>query len=588
MRLCYLRDPKMENYRFEKDTHSLWLRGTSVTLEDVASPTFLGVRQSEFDTELTAKVKLERATEDGEREGNDVGYAEAGITIYMDECEHYDLYIAYEENAYRVNFRVRTGDAQCIVKSMPVDNPDKITLKLTSDAEQYYAGFENEDGGYISLGNPEKTGLDYITVDGFEMAQAATTWAPPTDDQPGLIGPHWAKGWIIENCTIHDSKCSGISLGKDAATGNGECTKYHRKPGYQYQMEDVFRALHIGWRRERIGSHIIRNNKIYDCGQNAVVGHLGCIFSQITGNEIYNIAVKHEFYGHEIAGIKLHAAIDVQICNNYIHDCTLGTWLDWQAQNVRVSSNIYAKNNRDFFIEVTHGPYLVDQNIFASAYNFDNAAQGGSYVHNLCAGFLNHYPVLNRSTPYHLPHSTEIKGCALVYGNDDRWYQNVFVGGDEEDKKYGMADYNGAPISLEEYISRVLARGEGDVELYEQEKQPAYINANVYLNGAQAFDREQQYCTDLGNSAFELYEKEDGLYLKIRLPEKMFQLDTQMITTQYLGMTRISEAAPEQSDGSGYELDTDFFGEKRTKKPVCGPFEKVHSGYNDIRIWQKR
>lgn len=435
---------------------------------------------------------------------------------------------------------------------------------------------------------PEKTGLDYITVDGFEMAQAATTWAPPTDDQPGLIGPHWAKGWIIENCTIHDSKCSGISLGKDAATGNGECTKYHRKPGYQYQMEDVFRALHIGWSRERIGSHIIRNNKIYDCGQNAVVGHLGCIFSQITGNEIYNIAVKHEFYGHEIAGIKLHAAIDVQICNNYIHDCTLGTWLDWQAQNVRVSSNIYAQNNRDFFIEVTHGPYLVDQNIFASAYNFDNAAQGGSYVHNLCAGFLNHYPVLNRSTPYHLPHSTEIKGCALVYGNDDRWYQNVFVGGNEKDKKYGTADYNGAPTSLEEYISRVLARGEGDVELYEQEKQPAYINMNVYLNGSQAFDREQQYCTDLEKSAFELYEKEDGLYLKIKLPEKMFQMDTQMITSKLLGMTRISEMVPEQPDGSSYELDTDFFGEKREKKPVCGPFEKVHSGYNDIKIWQRR
>ena len=33
-------------------------------------------------------------------------------------------------------------------------------------------------------------------------------WTPPTADQPGLIGPNWAKGWIIEDNVIHDAKCS--------------------------------------------------------------------------------------------------------------------------------------------------------------------------------------------------------------------------------------------------------------------------------------------------------------------------------------------------------------------------------------------
>ena len=88
---------------------------------------------------------------------------------------------------------------------------------------------------------PDKTGRNYITVRGFEMAQAATTWAPPTADQPGLLGCNWSKGWIIENNRIHDSKCSGISIGKEASTGHNLCTETHRKPGYQYQMEAVFR-----------------------------------------------------------------------------------------------------------------------------------------------------------------------------------------------------------------------------------------------------------------------------------------------------------------------------------------------------------
>src|SRR5690348_10416645 len=207
---------------------------------------------------------------------------------------------------------------------------------------------------------PMKTGINYITVRGFEMAQAASPWAPPTADQPGLLGANWSKGWIIENNIIHDAKCSAISVGKEASTGHNLCTRRHQKPGYQYQMEAVFRALQIGWSKEKIGSHIIRNNVIYDCGQNGIVGHMGCVFSEIYHNHIYNIAVKHEFFGYEIAGIKLHAAVDVKIHHNRINNCTLGAWLDWQAQGVRVSSNLFYNNDRDHMVEVSHGPYLVD------------------------------------------------------------------------------------------------------------------------------------------------------------------------------------------------------------------------------------
>ena len=52
------------------------------------------------------------------------------------------------------------------------------------------------------------------------MYGAATPWTPPTADQPGLLGANWSKGWIIENNIIHDSKCSGISLGKEGLTGD--------------------------------------------------------------------------------------------------------------------------------------------------------------------------------------------------------------------------------------------------------------------------------------------------------------------------------------------------------------------------------
>ena len=61
---------------------------------------------------------------------------------------------------------------------------------------------------------PEKTGINYITVRGFTLRNAATNWAPPTAGQIGLVSAYWCKGWIIENNDIGYSRCSGIALGK--------------------------------------------------------------------------------------------------------------------------------------------------------------------------------------------------------------------------------------------------------------------------------------------------------------------------------------------------------------------------------------
>ena len=233
---------------------------------------------------------------------------------------------------------------------------------------------------------PTQHHRDYITVRGFELAQAATPWVPPTADQPALIGPNWAKGWIIEDNHIHDAKCSAISLGKEASTGDNYFTDRGDKPGYQYQLESVFAAGQLGWDREHIGSHIVRGNTIHDCGQTGIVGHLGCVFSTIADNHIHHIAQKREFYGYEIGGIKLHAPIDVEITHNRIHDCSLGIWLDWQTQGTRISRNVCYRNSRDLFAEVSHGPYLADHNLLGSAVALEILSQGGAFVNNLVAG----------------------------------------------------------------------------------------------------------------------------------------------------------------------------------------------------------
>ena len=432
---------------------------------------------------------------------------------------------------------------------------------------------------------PEKSGLNYITVRGFEMAQAASPWTPPTADQPGLLGANWSKGWIIENNIIHDAKCSGISIGKEASTGHNLASRRHQKPGYQYQMEAVFRALQIGWSKEKIGSHIIRNNVIFDCGQNGIVGHMGCVFSEIYNNHIYNIAVKHEFFGYEIAGIKLHAALDVKIHHNRIHNCTLGTWLDWQAQGVRVSNNLYYNNDADLFVEVSHGPYLVDNNIFASDFTFVIAAQGGAYVNNLCCGKTHMTKVLDRSTPYHFPHTTQVAGSAVVYGGDDRYFNNLFVGV-EGVEDCGTALYNPNPASYEEYVEQVISQGVGDLEMFKRVEQPVYISGNAYLNGAQGFDREQAGYTDKEfNPGVNIIEDSNKVFLEINVKEDLLGIPTRVASTETLGTVRIVDAIFDDPNGKPITLDVDYKGEKRSDKPVAGPIEGLKAGFNRIQVW---
>lgn len=445
---------------------------------------------------------------------------------------------------------------------------------------------------------PDRHHVDYVTVRGFELCHAATPWAPPTADQPGLIGPNWAKGWVIEDNIIHDAKCSAVSLGKEASSGDGFASLRGDKPGYQYQLESVFAARQIGWDREHIGSHVVRRNRIFDCGQNAIVGHLGCVFSIIEDNHIYNIATRREFYGHEIAGIKLHAAIDVAIRHNRIHHCSLGIWLDWQTQGTRVSRNLCYRNRRDLFVEVSHGPFLVDHNVLTSPVALESFSQGGAYVHNLFGGAIRLRQVMDRATPYHRPHSTQVAGYAVIYGGDDRYIGNLFLGGAlsaayanttgmEDRVGYGTGVYDGHPGTFEEYLQLIRKRPMGDLDRFIDVKQAVYIRDNMYARGAQSFSSETPVLDVLEGVSIEVREEGDDVYLETELPTGFEAVRVGVVSGGDLVRVRFADADFEERDGTPVVVDVDLLGEAKElggRYPV-GPIAKLASGTSRTRVW---
>ena len=496
-----------------------------------------------------------------------------------------------------------TGTAQ------PIEDPDWTRYvwyaEVDGNSTTIWANFQGADPNETlveinvrrSVFYPVEHHLDYITVRGFEMAHAATPWAPPTADQPGLIGPNWAKGWIIEDNIIHDAKCSAISLGKEASTGDNYSTVRGDKPGYQYQLESVFAARQIGWDREHIGSHIVRRNTIFDCGQTGVVGHLGAIFSTIEDNHIHHIGTKREFYGYEIGGIKLHAAIDVQILHNRIHHCTLGTWLDWQTQGTRVARNLFYANTRDLFVEVSHGPYVVDHNIFASPVALEIFSQGGAFINNLICGAVRLEPVLERATPYHRPHSTQVAGYSAIFGGDDRYIGNLFLGGDVDRAfkpgseghrlaSYGTSGYDGCPASFADYIAGINQHV-GDHQRFFGVKQPAYIHHNAYAQGAKAYRHEREPLVVEGTISFRIVEEGERVYLDASIPEALGVAVSHLITSADLPRVRFPDADFEETDGSPLVLRLDLLGDRKEagRTYPVGPLATLITGTSRTRLW---
>jgi hypothetical protein len=328
------------------------------------------------------------------------------------------------------------------------------------------------------------------------------------------------------------------------------------------------------WSKEKIGSHVIRNNIIFNCEQTGICGSMGCAFSTVEGNHIYDIWTKRQFRGAEIAGIKFHGAIDAVIKNNRIHNSLKGIWLDWMTQGTRVTGNlIYDNYSEDIFVEVNHGPFTIDNNLALSdCVAILDGSSGGAYVNNLIVGKV----VIvqqNRSTPWHKPHATMVYGRTITRNGDNRYYNNIFSSVDDETT-------DDHPNSWWE------TRGSYGLGIYDGYA-PMYVEGNVYYKGAEKYPLEQRsiYMPDF-DPKIRIEERGDDVYLHIVLDGSIKNLTNNIISTEVLGRVKTSDAKYENPDGSPMMLDTDYFGKPRNKQDTfAGPFENPGTGKLVLKVW---
>lgn len=132
---CYMRHPNYDKYMLSK--HKVTLFGTDISLEEVDSPTFIGLRQREFAATVTSKVTIDRG--------------EAGITFYMDEMHHYDIAIRRTETGYEAIERLCIGNIKSVEHRLDLGNCN--SARLVTEASNWEYSFQVETTeGMVELG----------------------------------------------------------------------------------------------------------------------------------------------------------------------------------------------------------------------------------------------------------------------------------------------------------------------------------------------------------------------------------------------------------------------------------------------------
>ena len=155
----YLRNPHEKNYEFGTDF--LKIKATNKTIKNLEdSPSWVGIRQCAFEEEISCQVELSKS----ETVSKD-SKAEAGLSLFMDENHHYDIFITKEGNDFYANSRICVGQAESLKEKIKLDS-NNATFKILANAYCYQLFLQTEKD-LILLSQAETRYLSSEVAGGF-------------------------------------------------------------------------------------------------------------------------------------------------------------------------------------------------------------------------------------------------------------------------------------------------------------------------------------------------------------------------------------------------------------------------------------
>ena len=343
------------------------------------------------------------------------------------------------------------------------------------------------------------------------------------------------KRWIIEHCTISDSRCVGIILGQG--------------PVLNYDDIDAY------------GDHVIRNNVIRRCGQAGIAGQKGPTRCIITGNLIEDTNYRKEFGGWETAAIKFHHSVDTVISDNLIRGVyhqqqgAFGIWINFGNQGTRITRNvIYNTQAATVFLEMNHGPILVDNNVLIGQ-SVQSNSEATIFAHNLFVDCGYEYrPDVNRHSQFFEPHTTKPVGRKTGTAQDDKWFNNIFVHQGLDNVK----DASGYESDYNVFLEGAQKSSFGDMNSV----------INPFVTGCSVHDQPQR-----ATVTFSIDDTTPGTICPL-------------VNAKLVGVLPTVGQTIEDRGGNPITVNTDING-KRFSRPIPGPLADLQRGKNVI-VWKMK
>lgn len=137
----YVRNPIEENYLLDSKNSRMILKGSEKGLTGRShSPTFMGIRQKDFNSITTVKIDLDLSKG-----------TKAGLTAYHMDTHHYDIQICSKEDGYYIELNKSIYDLESLVNSVQVIG-ESIYLRIESDKENYYFYYSIDGENFVKIG----------------------------------------------------------------------------------------------------------------------------------------------------------------------------------------------------------------------------------------------------------------------------------------------------------------------------------------------------------------------------------------------------------------------------------------------------
>jgi xylan 1,4-beta-xylosidase len=151
----HIRNPVKEHYSLSERAGWLCLQTPPTTLNDKASPAFIGRRQQHVCCQVTTLLDV-----------SPTGTEEAGLTVLMNNRHHYEIAVRCEAGERQVFLRRTIGSLHLVEASQPLP-AGGVQLRIEADQAQYRFAFATADGDWQEIGTGETRYLSTEVAGGF-------------------------------------------------------------------------------------------------------------------------------------------------------------------------------------------------------------------------------------------------------------------------------------------------------------------------------------------------------------------------------------------------------------------------------------